>query len=422
MIAPREFASAVGPATNAARGERCRAAFAIACMAALALIAGCHRAETAEEVEPEVERSAATDQTVPLSEEAQKNIGLETVPVARRTVQDSLAAAGWLQAVPGSEIVIKAPATGFYLPESESQVVAIGSALRRGEELGALRVFLSPQEEAQLVIAKEEADILIDQSKVTMEIAEEQLRRLMNQAAGAVAGTRLQELEEIAARARVAHREAQQKLPYLPEEPYDAPLDLKPVPLAAAQAGTVVAIHASPRQFVIQGDPLWTLADWSTLWLRVPVFEHDFYRVQREESLQAQIPGASAGATAQPVGAPQAVKPGTRTIDLYYRLPNPDGMLRPGQAVTVSLPLGEAAQRIVVPRTAVIWDGFGNAWVYVQTAPDTFRRERVEPGPVQGDEIAIARGLSEGQHVVTTGTEALYGEEFRGQIQVEDGD
>jgi hypothetical protein len=35
-----------------------------------------------------------------------------------------------------------------------------------------------------------------------------------------------------------------------------------------------------------------------------------------------------------------------------------------------------------------------------------------------GEAVVVEHGLSEGQSVVTVGAEALYGEEFKGQIQV----
>src|SRR4249919_385662 len=87
--------------------------------------------------------------------------------------------------------------------------------------LSEMKVLVSPQEQAQLVAAKEEADILINQSRVTKELAESQLNQLKGIAKGAVAGTRLVELQEIIRRSSVAEQEALDKLPFLPKEPYD---------------------------------------------------------------------------------------------------------------------------------------------------------------------------------------------------------
>ena len=100
--------------------------------------------------------------------------------------------------------------TGYFSPETQSLSLSVGQEITEGQSLGNVSVFFSPQEIAQLVFAKEEADILIEQSKVTLDIAEEQLRNLTgNQASQAVAGTRLQELRAMAERARAALKSGQ---------------------------------------------------------------------------------------------------------------------------------------------------------------------------------------------------------------------
>ena len=64
----------------------------------------------------------------------------------------------------------------------------------------------------------------------------------------------------------------------------------------------------------------------------------------------------------------------------------------------------------------------GNPWVYVRESSDTFRRQRVQIGPVQNELAIIERGLNEKDEVVVVGAEVLYGEEFKSQIEVEDDD
>ena len=111
-----------------------------------------------------------------------------------------------------------------------------------------------------------------------MQMAEAQLKRYEH-AKDVVAGVRVNDLRETYERAKVAYHEAQEKLPFLPKEPIEYPVNVESVPLAAPIAGRITALHVSPRQLVVQGDPLWTVADWSRLWVRVPVFEDDLRRV-----------------------------------------------------------------------------------------------------------------------------------------------
>ena len=82
----------------------------------------------------------------------------------------------------------------------------------------------------------------------------------------------------------------------------------------------------------------------------------------------------------------------------------------------------EQRNEIVVPRSAVIWDGMGSACVYVVEPEQTFRRQRIRVGTRSAMTSSSSDGLAAGQSVVTVGAEALYGEEFKGQVQVLDDD
>ena len=103
-------------------------------------------------------------------------------------------------------------------------------------------------------------------------------------------------------------------------------------------------------------------------------------------------------------------------MDLLYEVANDGWQLRPGQPVSARIPTAESRERLVIPQSALLWDGMGNSWVYVRESADTFRRQRVQIGPMQNDAVVIERGLDEEEEVVIVGAEALYGEEFKSQI------
>ena len=71
--------------------------------------------------------------------------------------------------------------------------------------------------------------------------------------------------------------------------------------------------------------------------------------------------------------------------------------------------------------SALLWDGLGGAWVYVHVADDGFRRQRVELGAYLADAVVVERGLREGDPVVATGAESLFGQEFKSDIQGDSG-
>lgn len=392
------------------------------CAFTIAAVSGCRPDEEADEPREELEAAAAPAGVVRLSQEAQELIGLSVEPVQIQALPDVVAAAGWLRVIPGRQVAVKAPATGYYVSEQGDSIPKIGDRVAVDERIGTLRVFLTPQDAAQLIAAKEEADILISQSLVTLRLAEAQLEKLKDLPEGAVKGVRVMELQEAAERARVAYTEAKEKLPYLPQEPYEENLNLKTVVLDAPLSGHITDIDVSPRQLVVQGDRLLTVSDWSSFWIEVPVFQGDLPRVQQDRDIQVRLPGIHSTISAKPVAVRQPTEPGRRTVDLLYEIDNSADALRPGQSVEVSLPAGGESNRLVVPLSAVVWDGMGNSWVYLKTGTDSFRRRRIELGQ-QADGIAVVeRGLKEHQEIVTVGAEALFGEEFKEQIQLEDDD
>lgn len=396
-----------------------RRIFAAGILVGIVIGCGAHPPDPNDEA-AEARRSAATS-GIHLSAEAQAAIGLETVRAEEHDVPQLLSATGWLVVPAGRETVVSAAATGFITP-SDRDAFPLGESVAEDQVLANLQVFISPQEQAQLVVAKEEADMLIRQSQASLELAEAQLERLDDAPDGTVAGKRLLELQEVVARSRAAEQEAREQLPFLPQEPYENGLSLKAVAVAAPLSGRLIQVHVAPGQLVVQGDPLWTIADWSRLWIRVPVYTGDLPRVKVGDPIQAVLPEAPLPVEAQPVDVPQPTEPGKQTVPLLYEIDNTAGDLRPGQAVAVSLPIGEQAAAVVMPRSAVLWDGFGNSSVYVRTSPERFERRRVELGQLAADGIVVRRGLDAGDEVVAEGAEALYGEEFNWQLEGEDDD
>lgn len=388
--------------------------------ALLLTFVGCYR--SADEVQHETEAPHSTPSLdLRISTESQAAIGLKTAKTEPMTVPQTIPATGWLVARPPGEIVVKAPSAGFVMVRSGSPL-SVGSLVKINERLGSIQVFLAPHEQAQLVAEKADANTLIEQSQATAQAAEDQLKRIQKSADGAVPGTRIADLKETIARARAAERHAKEKLPSMSAGPTREGVQLSEVPVEAPIAGRLVNVHIAPKQFVVQGDPLVAIADWSRLWVQVPIFAADNARIARDKPATITLPGGKHAYDAKSVNAPQPFKPGKQTVAILYELENPTDEFRPGQAVSVSLPINKEASALVVPNTAVLWDGMGNSWVYVRTSETTFRRKKVELGRLFGDKAVVRRGLKESDDVVTTGAEALYGEEFKDQIHAGDND
>ncbi|MDA1229397.1 MAG: hypothetical protein O2856_01360 [Planctomycetota bacterium] len=95
-------------------------------------LVGCVKQKTEAEIEPDEATSVTPEYVVRITEVAQKQAGLVFVPAVRRLTQDSINTTGWLQAVPGTEVVVRSPVAGYFSPESESLVLSVGQEVPAG--------------------------------------------------------------------------------------------------------------------------------------------------------------------------------------------------------------------------------------------------------------------------------------------------
>jgi hypothetical protein len=78
------------------------------------------------------------------------------------------------------------------------------------------------------------------------------------------------------------------------------------------------------------------------------------------------------------------------------------------ERVTVA---GRPTSSLVVPYSAVIYDGDGSSWAYAEIAPREFIRKPITIASVQGDTAVLSTGPADGTAVVTVGAPLLLGAE-----------
>ncbi len=386
---------------------------------ALTALVGCRESDeaTTEDWRPTVERGA-----LQLAPNEQHRLGIVVDPVRRETIAVTKSAIGWLQAPPAAQNVVRAPISGFVVAVPDHAWPVLGQTVQPSETIARVNVFLTPQEVSQLVIAKKDNDAQMQQALVTMELSEARLNHVLT-ARDAVAGVRIDQIKEAFAHSKVAYKEAQDKQPYLIQEPSRDGLLVKPVDVEAAIGGRVLQVHVVNGQFVLSGDPLWTVTDWSTLWVRVPLFEGDARRISAASVAEVRDPVTGTAKAATPIAVPTESKPVTRTIDYYYAIDNSDWRLRVGQSTTVEIPIIEDREVILIPRSAVLYNSFGQASCFVATMENTtFIRTRIELGVRHQDLIEVTRGLDADDDVVVVGAEQLAAEELKDDLFVEDDD
>ncbi|MGH0037972.1 MAG: efflux RND transporter periplasmic adaptor subunit [Myxococcota bacterium] len=97
------------------------------------------------------------------------------------------------------------------------------------------------------------------------------------------------------------------------------------------------------------------------------------------------------------------VDPVSRTVTARGLVPNPEGRLRPGMFLTVTL-LREEVQALVVPEEAIVPDQ-SRQFVLVVAADGSVERREVQTGRRRPSLVEVISGLAAGERVVVEGTQ-----------------
>jgi membrane fusion protein, multidrug efflux system len=104
------------------------------------------------------------------------------------------------------------------------------------------------------------------------------------------------------------------------------------------------------------------------------------------------------------------VDPATRNVAVRATLPNPQRQLLPGMYATAQITTGTPQRYITIPQTAITFNPFGNMVFVVQKSADKAGKEIlaakqivVTTGNTRGDQVAVTKGLNEGDIVVSAG-------------------
>ena len=110
----------------------------------------------------------------------------------------------------------------------------------------------------------------------------------------------------------------------------------------------------------------------------------------------------------------------SRNVQIRATLKNPDHKLLPGMYATVDILTGAPENYVTLPQTAITYNPYGDT-VYVVDdkgggsgadaggkSPLIARQSFVTTGPTRGDQVAVLKGVSAGQTVVTAGQIKLH--------------
>lgn len=109
------------------------------------------------------------------------------------------------------------------------------------------------------------------------------------------------------------------------------------------------------------------------------------------------------------------VDPQTRNIQVEAALGNPEGLLLPGMFVAVDIRVDQPQQYLTLPQTSVAYNPYGDTIYIIESkgkGPEgqprlVARQTFVTLGETRGDQVAVLKGLEEGEQVVSAGQQKL---------------
>lgn len=182
--------------------------------------------------------------------------------------------------------------------------------------------------------------------------------------------------------------------------------------IRAPFSGRLGITTVNPGQYLNPGDKVVTLQALDNLFA-------DFYLPQQELSSLSlgqkvilttdSYPGRTFAGEITSINP--KVDPDTRNVQIEARIANPGQLLLPGMFASLQVQAGTVQKYLTVPQTAVAFNPYGETIFVVQEGekgPDgkaglIAKQVFVTTGATRGDQIAILKGIKDGDTVVTAG-------------------
>jgi cobalt-zinc-cadmium efflux system membrane fusion protein len=387
----------------------------ICIITALIIVCGCAKKEAPTKksqppakVQNPVKETDLT--TVILTPEAEKRLGIEMADVEVRSIQKNRTYGGQVVPLSGRSITLNAPLPGTLLLPENGSVPAAGKQLAASEPIYRLLLALPRQD---ILTVRQEVALL----QADFELAEKAVKRarqLRDDKAGSQ--KELEQAQSQLFKSMASLKVAKTRLELLGKGEINSDDEgLSSLLVRSPIGGIIQKVHASPGQTVTASQALVEITNIDPVWIKVPVYVGDLTSIDSNQPAKVHNLGDFAAVethAAEPVVASFTADPQSATLDIFYELPNTNFLYRPGQKVSVTVPLNVAEQTLVVPYSSILYDVYGGTWVYENTEPQKYARRRIELLHVLDGLAVLSRGPAVGAKVVSAGAAELFGTEF----------
>jgi Cu(I)/Ag(I) efflux system membrane fusion protein len=168
-------------------------------------------------------------------------------------------------------------------------------------------------------------------------------------------------------------------------------------------SGVVIEKKALEGKYVAVGEPLYTIADLSTVWVLADVYEYEIPWIKFGQTVEITTPSFPEKPFSGRVTFINPVlEEKTRTVKVRADVPNRDLKLKPGMFVNVKLSAPTTQAVLTVPAPAILDAGI-RKFVWVDVGHSRYERRALKLGPEANGRYVVLEGLSAGERVVVGG-------------------
>jgi membrane fusion protein (multidrug efflux system) len=181
--------------------------------------------------------------------------------------------------------------------------------------------------------------------------------------------------------------------------------------IRAPFAGRTGITTVNPGQYLNAGDKVVTLQSIDTLYVDFNVPQRELGRVALGADITIRVDAwPQRDFEGKVTAINSAVDTGTRNVQVEATVRNPKHELLPGMFARVGLLVGSRERFLTVPQAALAFNPYGATVFVAETGKNdkgvstlTAKQVFVTTGATRGDQVAILKGLQEGDVVVTSG-------------------
>lgn len=179
--------------------------------------------------------------------------------------------------------------------------------------------------------------------------------------------------------------------------------------------GVVTDRPLYPGETAPPGTPILTVMDLSQVIAKTHIAQEEAAEIKVGNAATLTVSGAEKPVEGKVTLVSPALDPNSTTVEVWVQARNPEGRLKPGTSVRVSIVSETVPDAIVIPESALLTSAEGATTVMIFGDDGTAHTRKVKAGIHEAEKVQILEGLKEGEKVITVGA---YGLDDKTKVQI----